>query len=326
MIVIPKGKAVTLGLNSDFVNIEKLVEHYQGSHGAYGIFFKSALVDGILYYDHFDYLSGGLQSKKSNHLDRADVVEKIIQASVDNNFDITVYQIDSDDIYYWSSLFDTRSLYRDLKSEFTHLASLIKKMKAEGLTGYIEIFFDGKMGGAVFFRNGQVIHSVCFMDETLPERLPSRDRTLAALLYFSQNKIGVFNVKEISSPRLSENNNKTSHMFNPQVTSRMLETLLKTLNTVLNGKNGRFNILLKKKFIQKADKYRFLDPFTAEFQYIGGKVVYNGDADWKEVAGAIFESARELAEENHQTKRFDSEIEIWKAQYAKELMELGYDV
>ncbi|RTZ98669.1 MAG: hypothetical protein DSY89_09290 [Deltaproteobacteria bacterium] len=328
MIVIPNWKALTVGLYSDFVDIKKLVQYYQGVDGNHGIHFKSVSTEGILYYDHFDYLGGGLQSSAGKELDTVDVTRKLIRLSADNSFSLTVYRIDPDDIYFWASLFDTRPLYKDLKSEFTNLASLIKKMKAEGLTGYIETFFEGELGGAVFFRSGQVIHSACFIDEKLPERLPARDRVLAALLYFSQKKSGVFNVREIASTRQLKGQKEESDIFNAHVTSRMLESLLKSLKGVMAGKNGHgfdFNILLKKKFIKKADKYRFLDPFAAEFQYTEGKVVYHGDADWKQVAAAIFESARELAEENQLAKQFDSEIEIWKAQYAKELTELGYD-
>jgi hypothetical protein len=329
MIVIPEGEAVTAGLKSDFVNIEKLASYYKELDGAYGIHFKSTLVDGILYYDHLDYLSGALKFKKKDDLETTDVTEKLIQAAPDHNFEITVYRMDSEDIYFWASLLETRSLYKDLKSEFTHLSNLIKKMKTEGLTGYIEIFFNGSLGGAVFFRSGQVIHSACFIDDDFPAGLPQRGRILAALLYFSKNKAGVFNVKEVSSPRQSADIRKKTRIFNSQVTSRMLETLLKSLHTVLKESQGQgfdFDIILKKKFIQKAEKYDFLDPFAAEFQYVGGKVVYNGSASWKRVAGAIFESAQELAAEYHQGKQFDSEIEMWKAQYAKELKELGHDV
>ena len=329
MIIIPKWETLTKGLNSDFVNIEKLVGYYQGIDGAHGIYFKSALHEGILYYDHFDFLSGGLQSIKGGDLTSTEVVDRLIQASTESSFDITVFRINSDDIYFWSSLFDTRPLYKDLKSDFTDLAGLIKKMKVEGLSGYIETFFDETLGGAVFFRNGQVIHSACFIEEKWPAGLPARNRELAALLYFAQKKSGVFNVKEISAHRKTAEHEKKSFMFNAHATTRMLETLLKSLQTVLTEnqkQKGNFSILLKKKFIEKSEKYRFLDPFAAEFQYTGGKVVYDGDADWKRVAGAIIESARELATENHQIVRFDDEIEVWKVQYAKELTELGYDV
>ena len=104
----------------------------------------------------------------------------------------------------------------------------------------------------------------------------------------------------------------------------ILESLLDLLKKVLSEKPPRgfnFDLTLRKKFIEKAVKYDFLDPFAAEFQYNHSKVIYKGDADLKIVATAVFESAWELAVENGQSDRFETKIEPLKKQYPKELAE-----
>jgi len=330
MIIIPKGKIVIAGLNSYYLDIERLCEYYREIVGSCGIYFKSVSAGGILFFDNFDYLGGGLQIGKGNDFDTADVIEKLVAFTSSDNFDITVYAIDQEDVYYWSSLFQAKSIYNGLKSDFTDFAALIKKMKAEKLSGYIEVVFDNIHGGYLFFRDGKIVHSVSSMTEDPPGELPGSDEDLATLIYFSKKKSGVFNVKEILThhPSIGVKSDKNIlPAFDTRRIYPMLESLLNSLEKVLPEKRPRgfnFDLTLKKKFIEKADKYDFLDPFAAEFQYNGSKVIYKGDADLKLVAAAVFESARELAAENGQADRFESKIEALKTQYPKELMEIGH--
>jgi len=330
VIIIPKGKIVIAGLNSYYLDIERLCEYYHEGVDSCGIYFKSISAGGILFYDNSDFLGGGLQTGRVNEFDTANVIEKLVASAASDNFDITVYEIDQDDVYYWSSLFQTQSIYNGLKSDFTDLAALIKKMKAEKLSGYIEVLFDNTHGGFLFFRDGKIVHSVSSMTENPQGELPGSDENLATLINFSKKKPGIFNVKEILKRQPSIGVKSDKNILPAFDTSRiypMLEFLLNSLKNVLSEKHPRgfnFDLTLKKKFIEKADKYDFLDPFAAEFQYNGSKVIYQGNADLKLVAAAVFESARELAAENGQTDRFESKIEALKTQHPKELTEIGY--
>ena len=330
MIIIPKGKIVIAGLNSYYLDIEKFCEYYHEIVGSCGIVFKSVSSGGILFFDNSDYLGGGLQTGKDNDFDTADVIEKLVASTSTDNFNITVYEIDQEDVYYWSSLFQAKSLYNGLKSDFTDLAALIKKMKAEKLSGYIEVVLDNIHGGYLFFRDGKIVHSVSSMTEDPPGELPGSDEDLATLINFSKKKSGVFNVKEILTHQPSigvKSDKNTQPAFETIRIYPVLEALLNSLKNVLSEKHPRginFDLILKKKFIEKADKYDFLDPFSAEFQYNGSKVIYLGAADPKLVAAAVFESARELAAENGQSNRFESKIETLRSQYPKTLTEIGH--
>jgi len=330
MIIIPKGKIVMAGLNSYYLDIERLCEYYKDVVGSCGIYFKSVSAGGMLFFDNSDYLGGGLQTGTVNDFDTADVIEKLVASTSSDSFDITIYKIDQEDVYFWSSLFQAKSLYNGLKSDFTDLAALIKKMKAEKLSGYIEVLFDNIHGGYLFFRNGKIVHSVSSMTENPPGELPGSDEGLATLINFSKKKSGVFNVKEIVTHKPSigvKSDINILPVFDTRRIYPVLDSLLNSLKMVLSEKHPRgfnFDLALKKKFIEKADKYDFLDPFSAEFKYNGSKVTYQGNADLKLVAAAVFESARELAAEKNQTDRFESKIETLRSQYPKELTEIGY--
>jgi len=330
MIIIPKGKVFIAGLNSYYLDIERLCEYYHEVVGSCGIVFKSVSAGGVLFFDNSDYLGGGFQTGTVNDFDAADVIEKLVASTSSYNFDITVYEIDQEDVYYWSSLFQAKSLYNGLKSDFTDLAALINKMKVEKLSGYIEVLFDNIHRGYLFFRDGQIVHSVSSMTEDPPGGLSGSDEDLATLIYFSKKKSGVFNVKEIPTRQPSiriKSDKNILPVFDTRRIYPMLESLLNSLKNILSEKHPRginFDLILKKKFIEKADKYDFLDPFTNEFRYNGSKVIYQGDADLKLVATAVFESALELAAENGQSNRFESNIEALKAQYPNELTEIAY--
>ena len=332
MIIIPKGKIVIAGLKSNYLDIDRLCEYYHAVIGSCGISFKSASTDGILFFDNSDFLGGGLQADTDDGFDTTDVIEKLVASAPRNNFDITVYAIDPKDVYYWSSLFQTKSIYKGLKSDFTDLAALINKMKAEKLSGYIEVVFDDIVGGYLFFRDGKVVHSVSSITENSPSELPGNDESLATLINLSKKKSGVFNVKEILSHQPSIREKSEKNVLSAFDTGRiypMLGSLLKSLKIVLSEKHPRgidFDLILKKKFVEKADKYDFLDPFAAEFQYNGSKVIYRGDVDLKIVAKAVFESALELAAEDGQSKRFETRIMMLSSQYPEELAEIGYGV
>jgi hypothetical protein len=331
MNIIPSGKIVMSGLNSYYLDIERLCEYCHEVVGSCGIYFKSVSADGALFFDNSDYLGGGLRNNGVSDYDTVDVIEKLVEPASTDNFDITVYQIELEDVYYLSSLFHAKSIYDGLKSDFTDLDALIKKMNAEKLTGYIEVIFDNVHSGDLFFRNGKIIHSNCNMTEDPPDDLVGSDRDLASLIYFSNKKAGIFNVKKIimCQPSAGEKSAKTVlPAFDASRIYPMLESLLGLLKNVLSEKPPRgfnFDLTLRKKFIEKADKYDFLDPFAAEFQYDNSKVTYEGDADLKLLAAAVLESASELAVENGLSDRFEAKIESVKKQYPKELAEIGYN-
>lgn len=327
MIIIPKGKVVITGLNSYYIDVEKLCDYYHEVVGTCALYLKSSSTSGILFYDNSGYLGGGLQN--NNGFDTVDVTEKLVESASSDNFDITVLAIDPKDIHYWSSLLHVKSIYSDLKSGFTDITDLIKQLQCEKLTGYIEVRLNDVQAGGLFFRNGKVVHSVLNTPEKSPGDLAGKGEGLRTLLSFAKNNLGVLHVKQALSPQLSVEKNSPKNVPETILGSQMLplmESLLAALNKILSKKRSRgfdFDLILKQKFVEKADQYDFLDPFAAEFVYADAKVVYRGGAELKLVAKAVFDLTHELAHENGLSSQFESEIERLKTQYAAEFREIG---
>ena len=57
MVVEPKEKPVIENLNTYYIDINKLVEHYQGEIGSGGIFFKSVKSEAVLFFDQNEILN-----------------------------------------------------------------------------------------------------------------------------------------------------------------------------------------------------------------------------------------------------------------------------
>lgn len=328
MITIPKGKEVIKGINSFFLDIEKFCEYYHENIAPCAIHFKAPSCEAILYYDESDLIGGGISDNNSQTINTNSVIDNLKTNSAIENFDVTVYEVDINDIYYWSSLFHAKSKYDGLNSEFTDLTALIKKMKSEALSGYIEVIFNDTPGGIIFFLNGMVVRSQYFLPDKPPEGLPGKDIDLAALLYFSKKKSGIFNVKEtiICQPSTQTQEANGDLSMNVGRVCTILELVLNALNKVVSKKQSRgydFNLMLKKKFIEKAGEYDFLDPFANEFQYKGSKVAYQGSTDIQTVAKAILKTSQELAAEQGCANLFDAELNGLKKNYAKEFKNLS---
>jgi len=101
----------------------------------------------------------------------------------------------------------------------------------------------------------------------------------------------------------------------------IFETFIKSNKKVKPG----FDTLLKKKFVEKADKFVFLDPFTAEFEYADQKITFTGEASGEELVKGLTECVKELAEGLGILTRLNDELGPWAKKYEKELEKYHVD-
>ncbi len=341
MILVPKGEIIVDELKSYYVDIAKLCEYYQGHTGSFGVFFDSAGLEGALFFDQSAYLGGGMRKKGESMFNTDDPVESFSQKAAETDFTISVYKVDTESVYYWASLFNTRTLYEELKSDFTDLGGLIKKMESEGLTGYIHIDFEDRPGGTIFFRNGEIVHVACLVDAHLPDLPEGENRNIARLLNAADKYDGRFNVREIPlsnhltvepdvTPVVSAGNDVDAAgapAFEQERALRILGELLNIFESAFNRKFKQrqdFSVVLKKKFVEKAGKFDFLDPFAGEFAYADAAVTYQGNADWKTLVNGVLEAVFELADDLKMTSLLEKQLANWRSEYKTELTELGY--
>ena len=80
-----------------------------------------------------------------------------------------------------------------------------------------------------------------------------------------------------------------------------------------------FTKLLKKKFVENADKYAFLDPFAGEFDYTNRTIDFSGAASDGELIDGVVNSIRELAQELGILPQLKSASMEWSDKYARQL-------
>jgi hypothetical protein len=368
MIIIPKEEPVVQNLNSYFLKIDKLVEHYQGEAGSGGIYFKAPTCEAVIFFDEANLLNSYYQDRKERILGQ-EALKKIVETSSTNNFSVSVYYITPQRLYYWANLANAEILYNDLNSDFTNIGSLIKKLEDEKLNGYIEVKLNENAdgGGFLFLFNGQVIGGTFAKgDGSLDRSVGFRDDLIAKI-----KKIGgIFNVKKIhlnikplsaslitsepvpaikpepppmikSEPRPAL---KAEHLPGPrnsaiksvgglkEETQRVLEkleALLSLLERVIQSNRKLkvdFETLLNKKFVEKAGKYDFLDPFFDEFRYSNGRLEYSGKASTNDLAKAIIECVREIVLSLGIINTFRKYLESWKKGFANEMIDFDIEI
>jgi len=178
----------------------------------------------------------------------------------------------------------------------------------------------------IFISNGEIIGGSYSWGG---EKANSSQNNLKILIDKTKKVGGIFQVSRI--PMKTE---KAAGESKEQVSDTNLETLamleefLGVFETVVpTGKNkgAGFSSILKKKFVEKAEEYAFLDPFAAEFEYSDREIKYSGQASEKELADGVITSVQELAEEMGILTEVKKFMASWVDKYGKKIEELGID-
>jgi len=324
MIIIPKDKPVLQDLNSYYLDIKRLIEHLQGEIGTGGIHFKSAMAEAAVFFDESSILNVVYQDNEL-FIDDKPARDRLVEALTRNNFSVSVYGIDASKIFFWSRLFHAKAPYKDSSAALTDLSELIAKMRSKKLTGYIHVTNDKEAtGGQIFFNNGMIIGAASTWDKDARD---GSKNILKRLILSSTISGTKFNIKEIElDPGHGENITEGQEQTNASREFAMLHELIFVLETLVI-KNKRIKVdfvtLLNKKFIEKADKYDFIDPFAAEFKYNPDSVVFTGSASTELLIKGVSESIMELAADLEMSALFQEKLESWARRYSDEILKYG---
>jgi hypothetical protein len=317
MVVIPREKPVIENLNVYYLDIRKLLEHYQGEIGSGGIYFKSYAAEGVIFFDKDDLLYAYYKEKEvdfSGH----EAIEQLINAGGTHNLSVNIYHISMDEVYFWASIPSAEKIYEDLSTEFTDLEGLIRKMSSERLTGYIDVSIgNGKEGGLIFIVNGKIMGGSFSWENGEPGPTQKNQE----LLIRKTKEFGAtFNVSRMPLP------DGVTLSKPSRTVLAMLEEFLKIFESTVTSKKllkADFNKLLKKKFVENAEKYAFLDPFAGEFEYSNRKIAFSGAASDKELIYGVINSVRQLAQELGLFPELIDNATSWSAKYTIKLDNFG---
>jgi hypothetical protein len=320
MVIIPREKPVIENLNVYYLDIKKLLEHYQGEIGSGGVYFKSHAAEGVIFFDKDDLLNAFYEEKEID-LTGDEAVEYLLNAGGQHNFTVNIYQLSFDEVYFWASIPSAEKIYEGLSTEFTDLEGLIRKMSSEKLTGYIDVAIgNGKETGLIFIINGKIMGGSYSWDNGEPG--PSK-KNQDLLIRKTKESGATFNVCRMPLSQMkAESESRTTFSRPSKAILIMLEELMVIFeNTVTSKKRMKtdFSKLIKKKFVENAEKYTFLDPFAGEFDYFNHKIAFSGSASDKELIDGVMNSVRELAQElGLLPELLDVSVE-WSDRYSKQL-------
>jgi len=324
MVIIPREKPVIENLHIFYLDIEKLLEHYQGEIGCGGVYFKSRTAQGVIFFDKDDLLNG-FYEEKGRDLTGDRAIQQLVNAGGQSNFTVNIYQLAPEEVYFWASIPSAEKMYEGLSTEFTDLEGLIRKMSSEKLTGYIDVVIGGgREGGLIFLINGRIVGGSYTWDNGAAA--PSR-RNQALLIDKSKASGATFNVCRI--PRSKTTGGVGANAGAPSPSMAVLGILEELMvifeNTVAGSKKVKndFAKLLKKKFVQNAEIYAFLDPFAGEFDYSNRKIEFSGVASDQELFSGVVNSIRELALELGILPELLEACAEWSGRYASQLKNFG---
>lgn len=323
MVIVPKEKPVIRNLNTYYIDIRKLVEHYQGEIGSGGIFFKSVKSDAVLFFDQNEVLNAYIREPDKTLYGQA-AVDQILAGEFAFNLSVDIYRLTQEDIYFWSNLPGAERIYKDLSTDFTDLEGLVKKMKTEKLTGYIEVSIHNRPdGGIIFISNGGIIGGSFSWDNA---RKDDTGKNLAVLIDKTKAHGGVFQVSRLALREMDEHGEPTADTRPTlETTLVMLEELLGIFDSFYrsrSSKNNDFSKLLRKKFMQNLDRFDFLDPFAAEFEYVDHKVTFSGDASDSDLTIGVWVSVKELADDLGLMSELSPYLDPWYNKHEQRLKNL----
>lgn len=327
MLMIPKDKPVVRNLSSYYLDIGRLIEHYQAEIGTGAIQLKSPAAMGIVFFDEADILNVIYQDP-TTLLDGETARDRLIGALESIPFSVSVYRIDTDRLFFWANLNRAEDYYQNLSSEFTDLDGLIKKMTSLRLTGYVKASLTGKPhNGLVFFMDGNIIDTSCSWD---PEGRRGSSENLDQLIRHAKAGGGTFHVRRLDLNNIGVNGDKKNK--NRQISAELLDMIHQLLlifdHLVSARKEIRvdFDTLLRKKFIQKADMFEFLDPFADEFTYTPESLRFTGNASPEQLVAGIEASVGELARDLEVSDDLHHRLDAWRKTYADSINAFGIEL
>ncbi len=324
MFVFPEDKPVIRGIRSIYVDMPRLVRYYRENVPSGCIHFQNHRAQGVLFFKDRSLIDG-LFKQDDQWITGQKAMDQLSQTSSDVEFTIDVLEIPGSQMSFWAGVQSAEVIHANLSTEFTDLKKLIKKMSGEELTGYIEVRIEAsEASGRIFFVAGK------FMGGTYSwagHRLSQEKEGVEKLIGRTKTSEGLFTVYSVAVPApLRESEPPPSAVVDTGDGLKALEHLMalaqETITDEKNIKND-FPTLVRKKFVQFVDKYAFLDPFTAEFEYRNGKITYSGQSDENSLAAGLLDSLQSLMDDCGLSQEFSKKLSTWKAQHTAQTQAWG---
>jgi len=329
-MLIPQEHPYLQGLNSYYLVIDKFVEHLQGEIGPGCLYLRAPDQEILLYFDEYEFQRGVVQEQGK----RAQVspsLANVLEALTQRTYQVTVFQLDPNAIFFWSQMPPFQRAKTELKSSDVRMADLVVRLKQKKFSGFIHVRFDEKKTGAIiFFHQGERVGGSYFWstggldpsDESylrLLQELKSTPATFAVGHFLAEEG----QAKENESNQEGEQETDAGSQEEEPVYFSSLDTALEEFlehYVQVVQKKTKLDpvVLLKQQFIARMEDYPFLDPFQGLFEFTEGRITFIDEAPKIKIADAIVACAWDVVREHKQEKKFLSLLRKWDYRTALE--------
>ena len=316
-MLLPREKPFLCGLNSYYLDIEKFIQHLQGEIGSGCLHGQGANQELMVYFDESEIVRG-LTQNKGEHAVASERLDHVLAALCQRNFQITIYFLDADSIFFWGQLPAFRRAKERLPSTKVSLPDLVFRLSKKHFSGFIEIDVKGRADCAVlFFHQGERRGgSYCWNTGGLS--IADDDyNTLVAMLQKSGGiyGLGYFLNEPLqeAAPAPTEDSAAAVETAPAAPEERKLTDIdraasafIRIFLKVAAGRHDLEPLLeLKLKFIDFVSIYPVLDPYNkACLLHEDGSVDFADDQAAKEGAEGIVDCAWMVIEEQKLHKKF----------------------
>ncbi len=318
-MLLPREKPFLSGLNSYYLDVEKFIQHLQGEIGTGCLYGKGSDQELMVYFDESDIVRG-LTQNKGEHALASEQLGHVFAALSQRNFQVSVYYLDPDSIFFWGQLPAFRRAKGRLSSAKVSLPDLVFRLNKREFSGFIEVDVQGRSDCAVlFFHQGQRRGGSYYWGTGGLSPADDDYNTLLAMLQKSGGaySLGYFTSDPIAAPPQlpEEQPQPETEADNPAAAKagRTLTEIDRAVNEFLavflktaEARNDFEPLLeLKLKFIDFVSIYPVLDPYGAACVLEkDGSVTFADDEAAKAGAEGIVDCAWMVAEEQKLHKKF----------------------
>jgi len=329
-MLIPKEKPYLAGLNSYYLQIDKFVEHLQGEIGSGCLYCQAADQELLVYFDEQEIVRAITQ----NNGERAEVsesLELVMQSLTKKSFQVTIYYLDPNSIFFWGQMSPFKRAKAKLKSTDITLPDIVFRLRQKQFSGFIDVDLQGHDDGAIlFFHKGERKGgSYSWGKGGLSPADDDYNRLLGLLQTNTATyDIGHFKVKSasgsVSADESSPDDGEETQYFS-NLDTAMEEFLGLFIQITRKKLKVDPLVQLKQQFLDLMDEYPVLDPFNNHYELRdNGTVEFSDKAPREEIASAIVDCAWKAVEDLKLQKKFRAAIDKWA--YKTALEERGIDV
>lgn len=322
---VPKGKPVHENLSTSYVKVGALLADLQVREFTGYVHIGLRAYDAFVFIDA-GAIIGALEQTETMCRTGSEAVDGLLVRSEQRDGSVSIYEHATPTIQALVGIIDGKPVYEGLSSDFTDLDKLIRKLqRVRETTHYVEVVGDRDVGvGVIHIHNGQPDGVYAPLDSpTL-----SGAEALKTMLEVAEAFGATFNVYSTPSaepltpvaepaeeprrltvvpptpaptpvapppPRVVPVYTDRSPGERPDTTPLvvLLSEVVAVIEAAVTPRDGGasgFAIELRAGQLDVADRYPFLDPFAAEFEYHAGEIAFVGSVDPADFAAGLGEA------------------------------------